>query len=276
MHRMASKARYMVSALTLSVGWAALATAHPLDGLSPAEMGAVVEILKAEGKIGEEARFPLIELKEPDKAIARDWALGKPEPRVATVGVKQGNGAFKGEVDLAARKVLSWVPATGESMILLEEFLGAMDLALADSEVVAGLEKRGLTPKDAFCLPLTAGAFGLPEEQDRRLMKVPCYVRPQGSNFYAKPIEGLFPVVDLKAKKVVDVVDTGVVPVPTDNWGYTQDEVQQRLGALRPLRSPPHWRNRAEPTSRSTAVSSPGTCGGSAGASTSDRVWFCR
>ena len=122
------------------------------------------------------------------------WQPGQPEPRVVTVNVKDASGMFKGEVDLAARKVLCWAPASGQTMILLEEFLGAMDVALADPRMQEGLQKRGLTKDQVFCIPLTAGAFGEPEEQGRRLMKVPCLVSPTGSNFYAKPIEGLFAV----------------------------------------------------------------------------------
>ena len=43
------------AALALLTGIAA-AQAHPLDGLTGAEMSATVEILKAEGKIGDAAR----------------------------------------------------------------------------------------------------------------------------------------------------------------------------------------------------------------------------
>jgi primary-amine oxidase len=50
---------------------------------------------------------------------------------MVTVNVKEGSAAYKGEVDLPAKKVVSWAPASGETMILLEEFLGAMDVALA-------------------------------------------------------------------------------------------------------------------------------------------------
>ena len=141
-------------------------------------MAATVAILKAAGKVRDDARFPLIELKEPDKAAVLAWRPGQPEPRVVTVNVKEAAGTFKGEVDLAARKVLSWEPAAGETMILLEEFLGAMDVALADPGMQAGLAKRGLTKDQVFCIPLTAGAFGDPEEQGRRLMKVPCLAAP--------------------------------------------------------------------------------------------------
>ena len=103
-----------------------------------------------------------------------------------------------------------------------------MDLALKEPRMIAGLEKRGLKPDQAFCLPLTAGAFGLPEEEGRRLMKVPCYALPAQSNFYAKPIEGLFAVVDLTGGAVVEVIDEGALPVPADPWGYTEDEIAGR------------------------------------------------
>lgn len=45
-------------------------------------------------------------------------------------------------------------------------------------------------------------------------------------------------VVDLAAKKVIQVVDTGVVPVPKDPWGYTEAEIERRTGLLRPTGNP--------------------------------------
>ena len=45
-------------------------------------------------------------------------------------------------------------------------------------------------------------------------MKVPCNRNPSGSNYYTKPIEGLFAVVDLVRNKTLRVVDLGVVPLP--------------------------------------------------------------
>ena len=182
----------------------------------------MVEILKADGKADADARFPLIELREPDKAAVLAWKPGDPENRQAAVNVKTAAGTFEGLVDISNAKVLAWQPASGQAMLLLEEFLGAMDLALADPRMAEGLKARGLTPDQAFCLPLTAGAFGTADEAGRRLMKVPCYVTPSQSNFYAKPIEGLFAVVDLNAGAVLDVIDTGAVPVPEDAWGYTR------------------------------------------------------
>lgn len=69
-----------------------------------------------------------------------------------------------------------------EGMVLLEEFLGATSKALAAPAMVEGLAARGFAPDDVYCLPLTAGYFGSDTEAGRRLMKVPCYKLPTGSN----------------------------------------------------------------------------------------------
>ena len=204
------------------------AAAHPLDGLSGEEITAVVEILDEAGHTGPDTRWPLITLREPEKSVVQAWEAGDPEPREAIVNAVTGEGVFKGIVDLADREVVSFEPAEGQSMILLEEFLNAMNLAVGDPEFVESLDARGLTPDDVFCLPLTAGAFGLAEEEGRRLMKVPCYVLPEQSNFYAKPVEGLYAVVDLNADEIVRVIDTGPVPIPSDPWGYTEEELEAR------------------------------------------------
>src|SRR5262249_56039634 len=108
---------------------------------------------------------------------------------------------------------------------------------LAAQRMVQGLAKRGFIPAQVFCLPLTAGNFGTPEEQGRRLIKVPCVGKPEGSHYWARPIEGLFATVDLKAGKVLDVTDTGAVPVSGEGWGYEEAEVAKR-GALRPDSKP--------------------------------------
>jgi len=220
-----------ITRLALALSMSALAygaNAHPLDSLTKDEITRVVAILNAAGLTTPEARWPLITLKEPDKSVVLAYEEGDPAPREAVVNVVTEDGTFKGIVDLAGERVVSFEPATGQSMILLEEFLSAMELALGSEDFVAGLARRDLTPDGVFCLPLTAGAFGGPEEAGRRLMKVPCYVNPDQSNFYAKPVEGLYAVVDLNAKEVVEVIDTGAVPVPTDPWGYTEAELAAR------------------------------------------------
>ena len=174
-----------------------LAISHPLDGLTGAEMLRVTEILRAAGEADDTTRYPLIELIEPRKADVLAWSEGDPDPRRALVHLLNEAGFRTAVVDITGGAVETAGPATGQPMVLFEEFTSAMTAALEHPEMIAGLARRGLTPGDVFCLPLTAGNYLTPEYDGTRLMKVPCYRNPTGSNYYAKPIEGLFAVVDL-------------------------------------------------------------------------------
>ena len=201
---------------------------HPLDGLTGAEMVQVTRILRAAGEAGNGTRYPLIELMEPPKAEVLAWSDGDPVPRRARVHFRTETGFRTAVVDITNEAVESAGPAAGQPMLLLEEYPIVSNAALGHPDMIAGLARRGLTPADVFCLPLTAGNFLTAEYEDTRLMKVPCFQNPDGSNFYAKPIEGLFAVVDLARGEATAVVDEGVVPVPEDDWGYTPDEVAER------------------------------------------------
>ena len=227
---------------TLLGGIAALALmggnalAHPLDGLSGEEYQAINKILRDSGLASDTTLYPLIELIEPPKADVLEWEDGDdPLERRASVHLTtaDGSGFSEAVVNLTTEEVEENVPATGQPMVLFSEFVGAMEAALGHPDMVSALEERGLTPDDVFCLPLTAGNFFTEEYDNTRLMKVPCYVNPVGSNFYAKPIEGVYAVVDLSTGTALRVIDEGAMPVPEDSWGYTQEEIAERA-PLRP------------------------------------------
>ena len=212
-------------ALTLT---AAVAVSHPLDGLSATEIRLVTEILRTAGEAGDETRYPRIELLEPPKAEVLSWSVGDLQARRAVAHFRNGTGFRTAVVNITTGNVESAGPAAGQPMVLLEEFTSAMTAALEHPEMIDGLARRGLSPADVFCLPLTAGGYPTPEHAVTRLMKVPCYRNPTGSNYYASPIEGLFAVVDLIQGKATDVVDEGIVPLANDSWGYTAAEVEAR------------------------------------------------
>ena len=214
-----------------------LAVAHPLDGLSAEEYGRVTEILRAEALADGDTLYPLIELVEPDKSAVLAWSEGDAPDRRARAHFKTGDDFQSAVVNISQGSVEAVAPSGGQPMVLFAEFIGAMEAALVDPAMIAGLDARGLTPDDVFCLPLTAGNFFTDEYDGTRLMKVPCYLNPTGSNFYAKPIEGLFALVDLTDNSVLRVVDEGAVPPPTDAWGYTEEEVAART-PLRPRMNP--------------------------------------
>ena len=216
---------------------AAAPPGHPLDGLTAAEFSAVVKLLQ-DAKLADDKRFfPLIELFEPDKAAVLAWQPGDPLQRRAYVNFKGPQGTQEALVNLSTAKVEKVGRLSSEPMVMLEEFMGSMNLALADPGFVAGLALRGFKPADVFCLPLTAGDFLQQAEKGKRLMKVPSYQNPTGSNFYAKPIEGLLAEVDLNSRKVARILDEGVVAVAKDGWGYTEAEIAQRA-RIRPVGNP--------------------------------------
>ncbi|TQV77796.1 tyramine oxidase [Denitrobaculum tricleocarpae] len=212
-------------------------SAHPLDGLSAQEIARVSEIMRAQGLADAQTLYPLIELIEPPKAEVLAWPEGEAPDRRARVHYSSALGFQSAIVNITDSFVDEHGPAAGQPMVLFAEFISAMEAALGHPEMRAGLEKRGLTPDEVFCLPLTAGNFFTEEYQGTRLMKVPCYLNPTGSNFYAKPIEGLFAVVDLNKGEALRVVDEGAIPLPQDPWGYTEEEVAERT-ALRPKSNP--------------------------------------
>ncbi len=206
---------------------------HPLDALTGAELIQVKQILTAEGKFGPKTRFHTIDLDEPDKAAVLAWRPGTNLPRRAIAVVSDSSAVHEAAVDLSAGRMTGWRAVTGEPALLYGELVGSGDIAKADPRMVEGLAKRGFRPDQVYCLPLTAGNYGSKEEQGQRLLKVPCFAKPLGSNVWARPVEGLFATLDLKNGKVIDVVDTGVVPVPPEGWGYDEAEIAAR-GALRP------------------------------------------
>lgn len=225
--------RYL-AATALAFGLTATAAAsHPLDGLTAEEYQKINQILRDQKVADDTTLYPLIELKEPAKADVLAWKDGDSLDRKATVYLTSKEGFSEAVVNITKGAVESNEKTKGQPMVLFTEFMGALEGVLGNPEMVAGLAKRGLKPEHAFCLPLTAGNFFTEEYTNSRLMKVPCYQVPDGSNFYAKPIEGLFALYDIGKKEVLRVVDTGVLDVPKDGWGYTEEEVAKRT----PLRA---------------------------------------
>ncbi len=223
------------------------AMAHPLDGLDGEEFRKITAILKAAGEADDETLYPEIALLEPAKADVLAWKEGDSLDRRATVYMTDdGSGFREAIVNLTQEEVETIAPAEGQPMIMLADFLDAMEGALGNPEMIAGIEKRGLSPDQLFCLPLTAGNFFTEEYEGSRLMKVPCYLLPEGSNFYAKPIEGLYAFYDVGTKEVIDVIDTGVVPVSSDPWGYTEEEIAERQ-PLRARTNPVRMQQDGEP-----------------------------
>ena len=111
-----------------------------------------------------------------------------------------------------------------------------------------------------FVTPLTAGSFDLPEES-RRIVKAQMYsLEGSGINLYARPIEGVQAIVDLDTQQVIQILDTGVIPVPTASHNFDEDSARAQVG-LRDPTSLSASRNLKATTSHSPTTSWNGKSG---------------
>ena len=218
----------------LSAGCCAMA--HPLDPLSADEITVAVDTLRAAGLADADTRFSLIDLDEPAKASVLAWQPGQSLGRAAFVVARRARKVYEGVVDLDGRRVTRWQTVPGvQPSILEEEWEAAQRITIDDPGWQAAMRKRGYTSFDQlFCAPFPAAYFARAEEADRRLLRVVCFDRSGGaSNVWARPIEGLQTVVDLDERRVIQLVDSGPVPVSRDPADFK--------GAAAVLRSPgPH------------------------------------
>lgn len=236
--------RFVLAGLA-ALGWASIAAVaaaapqHPLDALEASEYEATVRILVDSGRVSSESLYQLINIREPSKDFVRAWKPGDPVPRAAFAVIKEGSRTFEAVVDLDASTVRDWREIEGvQPGFLFGELFLAADLTTADPRWQEAMRKRGITDfEQVFCLPLSAGYYNVPDEEGRRLMKVPCNdLRGSKTNVFGKPIPGVHAIVDLNAREVLDVIDTGETSIPADSANYDAESI----GTLREPLEPVH------------------------------------
>jgi primary-amine oxidase len=211
--------------------------AHPLDPLDADEIRAAAELARGAGLAPEGARFARISLDEPTKD---ELAAGGPLDRRARITIVPGLEASVLEVivSLTARSVLSTETVEGaRPALLFDEAFNAI-VALHEHEgFAAALARRGITDLSTVQIdPWPAGTFGIAHEEGRRLSRCICYLRHEKTaNGYARPIEGLLAIVDVARGEVVELVDTGPVPIPDDPGSYYPDDNQPLRTDIKPI-----------------------------------------
>lgn len=234
--------RWMASAGGLTLALAAPLPAqspeHPLDALTGSEIDRTVSILTAANQVGAETRYPTITLLENPKAEVLKWLPGQPFVRRARADYLRGDRLFEADVNLTSGKIDSVTEVKGrQSAILFEEFLGASDVVKKDPRWRAAMAKRGFTTFDnIICAPLTVGPVIDQRYRGLRLLKVPCFDKAGAvNNVYGRPIEGLLAIVDVRKGVVLEVIDEGVVPVPTEVPSEAYDPATSSRSPTKPV-----------------------------------------
>ena len=228
-------------AIALGLLLCGLATAakHPLDPLTKDEIDATVALLREGGQITPETRLPVIVLNEPPKPEVLSYKPGDPMRREAFVVTyeRASNRTSEAIIDLNARKVVSWKGVRGvEPAFMGEDYELMQDIVRKNPEWQAAIRKRGITDFEHVQLdPWAAGNFGFPDEQGVRIFRAVALYRGTGMNAYAKPIEGVVAYVDLNAKKLLKLVDSGIVPVAKTSAEYDEQAIGKLRQAPKPL-----------------------------------------
>jgi len=214
-------------------------TVHPLDPLTPAEIERAWEIVQAERPLGPRVRVVFIMLHEPTKKVVLAHRAGDAVDRAAfVVLIDSASGrTYEAVVSVSGGRVLSWehVPDV-QPAIVLDEFVECEAAVRADPRWQEALRRRGVTDLSLAMVDCwSAGNFGFPQDEGRRLVRALTWVRRHAQdNGYARPIANLLTVVDLNAMAVVAVEDGGVIPLPPEDASYSPEAAGTRRD-LKPI-----------------------------------------
>lgn len=230
----------MILPLLLAALAAAPAAAqYPLEPLTADEITAAVSAVKAAKSLSDDVFFPSVVLKEPPKAEVLAWTPGAPSRREAALVVydRAANAMSEAVVNLATKTLVSWTPRPGaQPNVMLSEFDEFPAVVRADPKWRAAMTKRGLDPDKLWVDLWAAGPMSAGEKAlGHRLLRGLAYLSEGNKNPYAHPVEGVVALVDANARKVLDVVDTGVVPVATAKGDFDAASVPPARAGLKPL-----------------------------------------
>jgi primary-amine oxidase len=213
---------------------------HPLEALRADEIEQAIALVRATGRLTEDARFAYVGLQEPEKEKVRAFQPGDPVDRELRVVIVADPASTLVEtiVSVSKDEVLSWLELEDvRPSLLFEESINAIAAVHGNPQWRAAMRKRGIEDFDKIQIdPWPAGSFGLPVEADRRICRCLSYVRDSpGDNGYAKPVEGVVAFVDMARGEVLEVADHGVVPIPPDKGSYRPEDNQPLREGLKPL-----------------------------------------
>jgi primary-amine oxidase len=191
------------------------AARHPLEPLSADEVQIAVQVLRDGGQATPTVRFVSVSLHEPDKSLVHDRSRQESVARHAFVVLFDNacNACHEAVVSLGSRSLESWrhVPGVQPTMTI-DEQVECEAAVLASPLFRDALRRRhGIDDTSLVMVDIwSAGNYGAEEDRSRRLARPLCFLRDDPTdNGYARPIEGLRPVVDLNTD---DPTDNGSSP----------------------------------------------------------------
>ena len=215
---------------------------HPLEPLDPQEVSVAVTLLKALPEFNGSTRIISVMLKEPAKETVHAWPSTPANGRCAKAVLldNSANTTSAIELDLAAKQVTGkcQAPAGAQPTLSVDEQIECEQAVLRSPEFRAALEKQyGISDTSLVMVDIwSAGFYGKEEERTRRLTRPLCFLRTDPTdNGYARPIEGIRPVVDLNTMEVIRVEEYGHWPLPPQAGNYAASRGNHFRSDIKPL-----------------------------------------
>ncbi|MEV6344191.1 primary-amine oxidase [Actinoplanes sp. NPDC051851] len=211
---------------------------HPLDPPTSAEMEAAVGAARLDGRLGERPRFWGATL---DEAHARRVMAGEAEGvRLGLVAMRTGGGAAW-EVDVLiageGATCVEWREVDPRRPGITSDEARAAAQACRESPLFReACAKRGI--HDVSLVMIDAESMGGFEEKyrDRRVTWGTVWHRTTvEDNGYARPVQGVVPIIDMDTMEVLEVEDHGVIPVSEEAGPLTTGAFGPDREGLKPL-----------------------------------------
>ena len=207
---------------------------HPLDPVSEREMAAAVAAVRADDRVGERLWFWGLTL---DEQHARQHGAR----RATLVVVDSGeHRAWEVDLELADEKAMptDWRPLdVRRPGISSEEARTAAAACREDPAFRAALARRGIHDVSLVMVdPESIGGFEPEDLAGRRIAWGSVWHRMNAQdNGYARPVQGVVPIIDLETMTVVRVEDEEPIPISTEQATYGAGDWGPERAGLRTL-----------------------------------------
>ena len=216
--------------------------AHPLEPLSAAEIQSAVSILRDSPGFTPTTRIISIILREPEKSLVYAWPETSSTAARQAIAVLFDNAANQAStvtLDLGGTILnVEKAPTGSQPTFSIDEQVECEAAVLASEEFKAALQRDyGISDTSLVMVDIwSAGNYGSEEDRTRRLARPLCFLRSDPTdNGYARPIEGIRPVVDLNLMQVIRVEEYGKWPLPPQAANYSADRVPDQRADIKPL-----------------------------------------
>ena len=136
----------------------------------------------------------------------------------------RGAKSYAALVDITARRVSSFAELTdAHAPFTSSELQGADEYIKKDPRIKEALAKRGITDlRTVSCVALPTAYRVIPEQASNRIGLGSCSQGHRALHTWGRSIEGLAIHVDVAARKVLRVIDTGVAPIPQGDTNFLE------------------------------------------------------